>query len=422
MTFRKYFTIQSTCHTLRHMLKRIVAITFIFFCTTVGWAILGSTIYYRSSVPAEALRSSVHNTWGIPQEQKPPFASHTERLEHVEKTTENGKVVERLTQQDTKVMIPLEHSDIDADLQLEYRQKGLLWFSTYKVTFKGAYRFHNTTGRSQSIDFSFPYPASQATYDGVVFMINGVPVANVNAAGSIGGSKLMVPDETVEVIVGYRSQGLDRWTYNFQGQPAQIENFNLNMTTNFRAIDFPENTLSPVRREETPDGWKLNWNYSSLVTSYAIAMEMPHRLQPGPLAGQISYFAPVSLFFFFFLMFIITTVRSIDLHPMNYFFLATAFFAFHLLLSYLVDHVSIHTSFVICSLVSVFLVVSYLRLVVNMRFALVEAAGTQFVFLILFSYAFFFQGFTGLAITIGAIITLFVVMQVTGKVNWGKLL
>jgi len=404
------------------MLKRIVAITFIFFCTTVGWAILGSTIYYRSSVPAEALRSSVNNTWGIPQEQKPPSASYTQRVEHVEKTTENGKVVERLTQQNTKVMIPLERSDIDADLQLEYRQKGLLWFSTYRVTFKGAYRFHNTTGRSQSIDFSFPYPANQATYDGVVFMINGVPVANANAAGSIGGSKLMVPDETVEVIVGYRSQGLDRWTYNFQGQPAQIQNFNLNMTTNFRAIDFPENTLSPVRREETPDGWKLNWSYSSLVTSYAIAMEMPHRLQPGPLAGQISYFAPVSLFFFFFLMFIITTVRSIDLHPMNYFFLATAFFAFHLLLAYLVDHVSIHTSFVICSLVSVFLVVSYLRLVVNMRFALVEAAGTQFVFLILFSYAFFFQGFTGLAITIGAIITLFVVMQVTGKVNWGKLL
>jgi hypothetical protein len=53
-----------------------------------------------------------------------------------------------------------------------------------------------------------------------------------------------------------------------------------------------------------------------------------------------------------------------------------------------------------------------------MRFAIIEAAGTQFVFLVLFSYAFFFQGFTGLSITIGAIITLFVVMQVTGRVNW----
>ena len=402
------------------MLKRIAAITFIFSCTTFGWGVLGSTIYYRSSAPVQTLRDSVSNTWGVAQEQKPPTASYTERVERLVKTTEDGKTVERLTEQDVAVMLPLERSDIDVDLQLEHRQKGLLWFSTYTVAFKGMYRFRNTTGRERSVDFNFPYPANQATYDGLVLMINGVLVPDVNSSGSVNGSKMMGPGETADITVGYRSQGLDRWTYNFQGQPAHIRDFNLNMTTNFAAIDFPENTLSPLKREPTSNGWKLNWNYSSLVTSYAIAMEMPRRLQPGPLAGQISYFAPVSLFFFFFLMFIITTVQNIDLHPMNYFFLATAFFAFHLLLAYLVDHVSVHTSFVICSLVSVFLVVSYLRLVVNMRFALVEAAGTQFVFLVLFSYAFFFQGFTGLAITIGAIITLFVVMQVTGRVNWGE--
>jgi inner membrane protein involved in colicin E2 resistance len=103
---------------------------------------------------------------------------------------------------------------------------------------------------------------------------------------------------------------------------------------------------------------------------------------------------------------------------MNYFFLATAFFAFHLLLAYLVDHISIHLAFVICSIVSVFLVVSYLRLVVGMRFAAVEAGGAQFLYLVLFSYAFFFKGFTGLAITIGSILTLFAVMQMTGRINW----
>ena len=405
------------------MLKRIAAITFIFVCTSVAWAVLGSTIYYRSNVPAETLRDSVSSTWGVPQEQKPPTASYTERVERIEKTIEDGKSVERLTQVDTSIPLPLESSKIDVDLQLEHRQKGLLWFSTYQVAFRGTYRFRNTTGQAKSVNFSFPYPANQGTYDDLVLTINGVPAPDANAAndgGSVAGSKFMAPGETVVIAVGYRSQGLDRWTYNFQGQPAHIRDFDLNMTTNFAAIDFPENTLSPLKREETPNGWKLNWNYSSVTTSYAIAMEMPRTLQPGPLAGQISYFAPVSLFFFFFLMFIITTVRNVNLHPMNYFFLASAFFAFHLLLAYLVDHVSVHTSFVICSLVSIFLVVSYLRLAVNMRFALVEAAGTQFVFLVLFSYAFFFQGFTGLAITIGAIITLFVVMQVTGRVNWGE--
>ena len=48
-----------------------------------------------------------------------------------------------------------------------------------------------------------------------------------------------------------------------------------------------------------------------------------------------------------------------------------------------------------------------------------EAGSAQLVYLILFSYAFFFRGFTGLAITIGAILTLFIAMQTTGRVRWG---
>jgi hypothetical protein len=38
----------------------------------------------------------------------------------------------------------------------------------------------------------------------------------------------------------------------------------------------------------------------------------------------------------------------------------------------------------------------------------------------MFSYAFFLKGFTGLAITIGSVLTLFVVMQVTGRVRWAE--
>src|SRR5437870_9022351 len=190
------------------------------------------------------------------------------------------------------------------------------------------------------------------------------------------------------------------------------------MITNFKEIDLPDNTLSPSRKTETANSWELDWNYKNLVSGYQIAMTMPEKLQPGPLAGRISLFAPVSLFFFFFLMVIIPTMRGIELHLMNYFFLAAAFFSFHLLLAYLVDHVSIHTAFGICSAVSVFLVVSYLRLVVGTRFATREAALAQFIYLVAFSYAFFLKGFTGLAITIGSIVTLFVVMQATGRIRW----
>jgi inner membrane protein involved in colicin E2 resistance len=171
---------------------------------------------------------------------------------------------------------------------------------------------------------------------------------------------------------------------------------------------------------QTAQGWQLKWDYQNLVSGFNIAVRMPQKLQPGPLAGRISYFAPVSLFFFFFLVFILSTLRGIDLHPMNYFFLACAFFAFHLLLAYLCDHVSIHAAFAISSAVSILLVVTYLRLVANLRFAVMDAGLAQLIYLVLFSYAFFFEGFTGLAITIGSVLTLFVVMQMTGRIRWAE--
>ena len=52
------------------------------------------------------------------------------------------------------------------------------------------------------------------------------------------------------------------------------------------------------------------------------------------------------------------------------------------------------------------------------RKLVVDAGLTQLIYLVLFSYAFFFEGFTGLAVTIGAILTLFVVMQMTGRLKW----
>ncbi len=47
------------------------------------------------------------------------------------------------------------------------------------------------------------------------------------------------------------------------------------------------------------------------------------------------------------------------------------------------------------------------------------AMAWMILYLVLFSYTFMWEGFTGLSITVGAIMTLFVMMQVTGRLDWG---
>ncbi|HEV7683585.1 MAG TPA: inner membrane CreD family protein [Pyrinomonadaceae bacterium] len=401
------------------MTKRIIAIAFIFICASVAWAILGGTIFARTYDSTAASTDRVASTWGAPQNQLLPNASYIQLVPKKEESTENGKKITTTTDEAVTTFLPLDSSAIDVAIDLEHRQKGLLWYSTYKVKFNGVYEFHNTSDKEQLINFTFPFPTAQAIYDDLTFLVDGVPVSIVNQKNSATGSVKIPAGKSAQLTTGYRSQGLNEWRYSFGSQDVtQVRDFKLNMKTNFKDIDFPENTLSPSEKHDTGSGWDLTWSYKNLLSGYQIAMVMPEKLQPGPLAGRISLFAPVSLFFFFFIMLIITTLRKIDLHPMNYFFLAAAFFSFHLLLAYLVDHVSIHVAFGISAVVSVFLVVSYLRLVVGIHFASREAALAQLVYLVMFSYAFFLKGFTGLAITIGSVVTLFVAMQVTGRIRW----
>lgn len=400
------------------MIKRIAAITFIFVCTTIAWGILGTTIFSRTYSSKNKLRDQVVAIWGAPHEQQPPTATYEQLVPRTTTSVVGGEKIERTSQDRIVTPLPLESSRVDVGLDLEPRQKGLLWYSTYKVAFAGVYAFRNPSDREQTVDFTLALPAAKAIYDDLSLVLDGQPLALTNQKAAISATARVAPGKTVLLTVGYRSQGLDNWRYSFGSDVAQARDFRLRMVTNFKDIDFPENTLAPTEKRETPSGWELVWSYRNLLSGFQIGMAMPEKLQPGPLAGRISYFAPVSLLFFFFLVFIITTLRGIELHPMNYFFLACAFFAFHLLLAYLVDHISIHAAFVTCSLVSIFLVVSYLRLVVGIRFAAVEAALAQLVYLVLFSYAFFFEGYTGLTVTIGAIVTLFVVMQMTGRVRW----
>jgi inner membrane protein involved in colicin E2 resistance len=407
------------------MFKRIAAITGIFACTCVAWVVLGSTIFYRTDTSGSALRSGVTSTWGTPQEQRPPSIAYHWTESKILTVQENGKPVSRQEEVHMSAPAEIDASRIVADLHLDYRQKGLLWFSAYRVNFDGSFHFRNPSEKEQSFIFTLPFPAQRALYDNLEISLDGQRLP-LTFTGTEATAQVRIPAGSAHTLrTAYRSQGLETWRYNFSTKTAdnnaavsQVRDFDLVLRTDFSGFDFPENAMSPTEERRTEKGWDLEWKYQNLVSGYDLAVKMPQKLQPGPLAGRISFFAPVSLFFFFFLVFILSTLRGINLHAMNYFFLACAFFSFHLLLAYLVDHVSIHVAFVASSIVSIALVVSYLRLVVNPRFAIVDAGLAQFIYLVLFSYAFFFEGFTGLTVTIGAIVTLFVVMQMTGKIRW----
>ncbi|MBN1882131.1 MAG: inner membrane CreD family protein [Deltaproteobacteria bacterium] len=402
------------------MAKKIAALIFIFVCTSVAWMILGATVEYRTDEYGNRLYGEVEELYGSVQYQYAPIISYS-YPEAVERTDPKTKKIFTETKT-VNGRLPISGSAIFVDFNLDYRKKGLLWYSTYTVGFDGTYSIVNDTGHDVTMKIFHKFPATNTEYDDFHFYLgedemekltwreNGVETDVEAAAG-----------ETIVFRVVYRSRGQDQWFYCFgEDEIVEVKNFSLTANTDFVAVDYPTGSISPTTVSEDTDGMVMSWEYTRKISGKQIGVEMPKKINPGPLVGRITFFAPVSLLFFFFILFMITTLKEIRMHPMNYFFLACAFFAFHLLFAYLVDHLNVHLSFAISSVVSLFLVISYLRLVVGGRFAFLQAGVLQLVYLVLFSYTFFFKGYSALIVTIASIITLFVVMQMTGSIKWDE--
>jgi len=407
--------------------RRIFAIGFIFVCAATAWFTLGTSLVYRTGQFDSSLREEVAGLWGGPHRQSAPEAWVARPADTVETAVEQddrGRDVARQVRQPSVqwVPAPLLHTAADVTLDLEQRQKGLLWYDTYTVAFRGTYVFTNPDDVERQVRVRFAFPAPHAIYDDFSFLVNGQPALRGGDLTKEMESLARVgPGGQLTLVVAYRSRGLDDWRYAMSSEGvAEARDFVLTVRTNVRGLDFPAGTMSPTSRVESGAGWLLTWRFANLVTGQAIGVDLPARQNPGPLAARITFFAPVSLLFFLAVMVVLDVRSSVSLHPMNYVFISAAFFAFHLLLAYLVDHVSIHAAFGTSALVSASLVASYLRAVGGMPERWWQAVLAQAIYLVAFSYAFFFEGFTGLAVTVGAIVTLFVLMQMTARVRWSE--
>jgi hypothetical protein len=187
------------------LLRQILALAFIFVCTSIAWVILGETISSRTYGSNEQLQGRVGSTWGTAQQQSPPTATYTTADVVNTTTVENGKVIVHSTNEHWQVPMPVEASRIRVNLHLTPRQKGLLWYSTYAVDFAGDYVFRNNTAQAQTVDFRLKFPAQKAIYDGLQMKMNQQVIALTTDDKGTAGQATVGAGETANLHVAYRS-------------------------------------------------------------------------------------------------------------------------------------------------------------------------------------------------------------------------
>jgi hypothetical protein len=401
--------------------RRMAWIGVVWVGCAAAWLVLGASLVVRSEeMSSGALLGAVQALWGPPLEQHSPTALYRETRTETETTVTRDPTGRefrstRVVEKERVNPLPLDATEALVVLDLEHRRKGLLWFATYGVAFEGRYAFSNRTGVARTLEVAFALPARQATYDGFeVLDSDGKRLAVKIASGTATWSAPLAPGATHTATVRYRSRGTSRWSYR-PSEDDQVRNFRLQARTNFAGVDFPPGSISPSHQQIRRRSWEGTWEFGNLLSAAPISIACPEKINPGPLAARVTFFAPIGLLFYFFVVALLAEVRRVRLEPFHYFLIGCGFFAFHLLFAYLADHLTLAETLALSSVASLALVVTYARLFVGWRFALREMGIAQLVYLVGFSLSFLLEGYTGLAITVGAIVTLCVMMQVTGR-------
>ena len=384
-------------------LGRMVIIGCIFALAAAGWWVLGTVTAYRSDAFSSRLGTAVESLWGEPVIQREPTA-----------------FVQIPGTDETRRVLPTKN-EIRAGLDLEHRRKGLIWYAVYFCDFEGTYTFRNAEAVAQKVQVRFDFPSRRGTFNNVAVSVDGTEIqTQVSAAEGIRELMEIAPGQERTFSVRYRRRGTREWRYRPDGTNGRVLGLNAAVTTNFHAIDFPDGTIPPRRKDRTDDGYVLTWDEGNILTTDDIAVTMPQRINPGPLAGRMTFFAPICLLFFFVLVGTINIIKRIEIHPMHYLFVAAGFFAFHLLFAYLVDHINVHAAFVVATVASVGLVTSYLAAALKGRLPWKVAAAGQMFYLVLFSDSFFLKGMSGLTGAVGSVVTLAVLMKLTAHIDWNE--
>ena len=374
----------------------------LFLPLLIVWSMLTSRLENRTNFVLYGQISSVKRIWGGNLEQPMPSVRYKGFGSDVS-TLGKGE---------------LSASDISVNLEVDYRKKGLVYYTGYLADFNGRYTIRNNENEKIYLSFIFPYPMEQGEgmLRDVKLLVDNKedPLNTEYQPDLILWTGLLEPSQTVEMSVHYQGRGLNHFIYGFE-PGRQINNFKMKIQIlGTGEVDYPVSTMTPTRTESAGDDKTLLWDLDRVLTQLNIGVVLPDRIN---IARQISVMvqrAPV-----FFLMFLAALCAAVALGGQTLKFVpiaavSAAYFFFYPLFAYLSAYMNVVVSFLLSFGIIILLIFNYTRIVYDLKIA-AAAAGACLFFLGITSAAALLPTYTGLILTIEGVALLALVMQVLSR-------
>ena len=178
--------------------------------------VISMQITDRHGFANSELRESVLDRWGAPIDQPAPSVRYVQ----------SGSVFNTLH------TLALDRQEIVLDAAMNYRKRGLVYFSGFEFEFRGRYTASNPESHDIDVVFVFPIHAerNRILLSDLYFAVNGEPseIALADGTDKLVWTGRLAPDEAADFEIAFTGRGLDLFTYRMDpAVPAR--NFSLHI-------------------------------------------------------------------------------------------------------------------------------------------------------------------------------------------------
>lgn len=348
------------------------------------------------------LHQDVVERWGAPIVQPVPSVRYVE----------SGTVFNDLE------ALPLARQEVAVDAAMNYRKRGLVYFSGFDFRFRGAYGVTNDRGKTIDLVFVFPIQMSknQVLLSDLEFRVDGEPQPIDLAANSdrLVWTGRLEDGRSLDIEIAFSGRGLDAFTYLLD--PAlPVRDFELTLSiAGGDHFDYDAGVVPASAVETGDDTVTLSWRFASLESGVPVGVRLPSEKSfDHTLATMVWRSWPT--FVPFFATFA-ALGAAFERRPASYesYLVAAVYAFFYVLLAYLAAYMHFYAAYPLSLLVIGALLYGYLRKVLGARAAPYVVAATA-AFLAIPTLAVVVEGHTGLIYTLEILALLVALMALTTR-------
>ena len=354
------------------------------------------------------LHQDVMARWGAPIDQPAPSA----------RFVESGAVFSTLEK------LPFDSQELKLKAKMNYRKRGLVYFSGFEFGFEGRYRLTNPRAKAIDAVFVFPIQANQnrILLSDLNFTIDGQPEAIPlhSRRDKLVWTGRIEPQKSVSFEIKLNGQGLDRFRYLLD--PAMAAR-NVDVVIDVvggENYDYP-NAVIPAHRIETDAGHlRLSWHFDSLESGVPIGLLLPSEASFDTVIITMTARAWAPFAVLFVISVILARINHLHITRHDAYFMSAIYSFFFILLPYLAAYMNFYIAYFLSVVVIGFLLdVCIQRMTSAARWA---STGLICALLVVPTGAVIFEEHTGLIYCIEILAGLAVLSVLMGRPRFRQII